>query len=171
MDFVGKTKGFLLDPAKTFEASKEDSLKDAIKYYLITVVIFSTLVAFPFSKADYYKNIDLILIFVRSWILAFIVAFILGIFVHFFAYLTGGRKGNAQTIKAVMYATTPAMLFGWIPSLYIIAVWIWSLILAILGIHKLHGITMFRSSLPVLALIITIVALFLDFVSNLPNTF
>ncbi len=170
MDFFGKIKGFLLDPAKTFEALKDDNLRSALIYYLIIVVLFSTLVAFPFSKRD-YKNEDIMIVFTWSLVLSFIIVFIFALFIHIFVYLAGGRGGNAQTIKAVLYATTPAMLFGWIPSLYIIAVWIWSLILAILGIHKLHGITMFRSSLPVLALIITIVALFLDFVSNLPNTF
>ncbi len=31
MDFVGKMKGFLIEPSKTFDASKEDTLNDAIK--------------------------------------------------------------------------------------------------------------------------------------------
>ncbi len=31
MDFVGEMKGFLIEPSKTFGASKEDTLSDAIK--------------------------------------------------------------------------------------------------------------------------------------------
>lgn len=41
MEFVKKLKGFLLKPSMTFDASIEDNLSDAIKYYIRIAVIYS----------------------------------------------------------------------------------------------------------------------------------
>ncbi len=157
MDFVGKTKGFLLDPVRTFEASKEDSFAGATRYYLITVVIFSALFTFRSIVAG-DGNEGAITIFARAWVFGIIGIFILGLFIHIFVYLAGGRKGNAQSIKAVMYAATPGLLFGWIPFINYITV-IWSLVLVVHGIHKFHEITLGRAIIAVLSAIIIILAL------------
>lgn len=157
MDFVGKTKGFLLDPVRTFEASKEDSLEDAARYYLITVVIFSALFTLRSLIAG-DGNEGAITIFARTWVIGFIGVFILGLFIHIFVYLAGGRKGKAQTIKAVMYAATPGLLLGWISYINIIAV-IWSLVLLVYGIQKFHEITIGRAIIGVLSATIILLAL------------
>lgn len=41
-----KVKGFLFEPKETFDSTKEDSLTEAMKYYLINAIIFSALFAF-----------------------------------------------------------------------------------------------------------------------------
>ncbi len=157
MDFLGKTKGFLIDPLRTLEASKEDSLDDTVRYYLITVVIFSALFTFRSIIAG-DENEGAITIFARTWVFGVIGIFILGLFIHIFVYLVGGRNGNAQTIKAVMYAATPGLLLGWIPYINIIAV-IWSLVLVVHGIHKFHEITVGRAIIAVLVPVIILLAL------------
>lgn len=174
MDMVEKVKGFLLEPKKTFESSKEDTLTEAMRYYMIIAVIFSALFAFMSSLASalFYSMVgskqfgmmftsgaevdEATLIFARSLILGVVGIFILGFILHIFVYLMGGRKGSKQTIKAVMYASTPVLLFGWIPFIYYIAA-VWSLVLFILGIRKLQEITTARA---IMALVIPIIILF-----------
>ncbi|NJD77483.1 MAG: hypothetical protein FIB08_10380 [Candidatus Methanoperedens sp.] len=41
MNFIEKVKGFLIKPSKTFDASKDDTLIEALKYYLIIAAIHS----------------------------------------------------------------------------------------------------------------------------------
>ena len=43
MDFYEKVKGFILEPSKTFDATKEDTLEDALKYYVGITAIFSAI--------------------------------------------------------------------------------------------------------------------------------
>ncbi len=174
MDLVEKVKGFLLEPKKTFESSKEDTLTDAMRYYMIIAVIFSALFAFISSLASaLFSSMigsrqfgmmftpgaeveEATLIFARSWIAGVLGIFILGFILHIFVYLMGGRIGIKQTIKAVMYAATPGLLFGWIPIIYFIAA-LWSLVLVVPGIRKLQEITTARA---IMALVIPIIILF-----------
>ena len=46
---VEKIKGFLFSPSETFDASKEDTLGDAFKYYLILLPIPALLLAVIFT--------------------------------------------------------------------------------------------------------------------------
>ncbi|MDD5474164.1 MAG: YIP1 family protein [Candidatus Methanoperedens sp.] len=174
MDMVEKVKGFLLEPKKTYVASKEDTLTDAMRYYIIIAVVFSALFAFMSSLASSLfssmmgsKQFGMMftpgaeveeatLLFARSLILGVMGIFLLGCILHIFVYLMGGRRGNKQTIKAVMYAATPGLLFGWSPFIYSIAA-LWSLVLVILGIRELHEITTARA---IMTLVIPIIILF-----------
>ncbi|MDP2767295.1 MAG: YIP1 family protein [Candidatus Methanoperedens sp.] len=176
MDFVNKVKGFLTEPSKTFDASKEDTLSDAVQYYAIIVAIYSLLFAllfaFAFSLVGSMMGFGqlgmmtgtgagiggAISIFIMLLIFGIIGAFIGGAILHIFVYIVGGRKGIAQTIKAVMYGSTPGLLFGWIPVIGFIAS-IWSLILEILGIRQLHELTTGRAVLAVLIPVVIMVVL------------
>lgn len=62
---------------------------------------------------------------------------ILGIWFHIWAYAFGGRKGLTQTIKALMYSSTPFLIFGWIPGLNIIGA-IWAILLIPNGLIELQ---------------------------------
>ncbi|MFZ2410377.1 MAG: Yip1 family protein [Candidatus Methanoperedens sp.] len=170
---VEKVKGFLLEPKKTFESSKEDTMTEAMRYYMIILVIFSALFAFMSSLASALFDSmmgsrqfgmmfttgaeveEATLIFARSWIAGVLGIFILGFILHIFVYLMGGRNGIKQTLKAAMYAATPGLLFYWIPFYYIAVVW--SLVLFILGIRKFQEITTARA---IMALVIPIIILF-----------
>ncbi len=171
MDFFEKVKGFLLEPSKTFDATKGENLDEAIKYYAVIAAIYSAifavLLAFVgtlFGSMMGGRNLGLlmgagagaggaVIFFVLFMIFAIIGAFIGGAILHIFVYLVGGRKGIEQTIKAVMYGSTPGLLLGWIPIIGFIAA-IWSLVVEIIGIRQLHELTTGKAVLSVLILII-----------------
>jgi hypothetical protein len=176
MNFFEKVKGFLLEPSKTFDATKGENLSEAIKYYAVIAVIYSTifavLLAFVgtlFGSMMGRRNLGMlmgagtgaggaIIFFVLFMVLAIIGAFIGGAILHIFVYLVGGRKGLEQTIKAVMYGSTPGLLLGWIPIIGFIA-GIWSLVVEIIGIRQLHELTNGKAVLAVLIPIIIAVIL------------
>ena len=172
MDFYEKLKGFVLEPSKTFDATKEDTLEDALKYYVGIAAIFSALSAVLFAFASTLFGSMMggfgmmmgasagiagaISIFVMLLILMVIGAFIGGAIVHIFVYLLGGRKGIVKTIIALMYGDTPYLLFGWIPLIGLIAA-IWSLVLNVLGIRQFQELTTGKAILAILIPIIMMV--------------
>ncbi len=176
MDFFEKVKGFLLEPSKTFDATKEEDLSEAIKYYAVIAAIYSAifavLLAFVgtlFGSMMGRRNLGMLMgtgagaggaiIFFILFIIAVIIgAFIGGAILHIFVYIVGGRKGIAQTIKAVMYGSTPGLILGWIPIIGFIAA-IWSLVVEIIGIRQLHELTTEKAVLAVLIPIIIAVIL------------
>jgi hypothetical protein len=165
MDFYEKLKGFVLEPSKTFDATKEDTLEDALKYYVGIAAIFSALSAVLFAFASTMFGsmmggfgmmlgtgagiIGAIWLFVTLFILMVISAFIGGAIVHIFVYLLGGRKGIVKTIIALMYGDTPYLLFGWIPFIGLIAI-IWALVLNVLGIRQFQELTTERAILAII---------------------
>jgi hypothetical protein len=165
LDFIEKVKGFLMEPSKTFDAVKEDTLEEAIKYYAIIAAIYSALSAILLAFAGAllgsmmgFRNLGMmmgpgagaaILFFIMSMIFVIIGAFIGGAILHIFVYFVGGRKGIEQTIKVVMYGATPWLLLGWIPLIGFITS-IWSLVLEILGIRQLQELTTGKAVLAVL---------------------
>ncbi|HEY9205323.1 MAG TPA: TIR domain-containing protein [Candidatus Methanoperedens sp.] len=166
-DFFEKVKGFLLEPSKTFDATKGENLKEAIKYYAVIAAIYSAILAILLALEGTSFGSPLmgligpgagvagaIIFFVLFMILAIIGAFIGGAVLHIFVYIVGGRNGIAQTIKVVLYGSTP-LLLGWIPIISFIFA-IWSLILGILGIRQLHELTTGKAILAVV-LFITVV--------------
>jgi hypothetical protein len=90
-------------------------------------------------------------------IVSLIMVFIIGGWLHLFVYLLGGRKGYLETVKALIFGSTPYMLIGWIPLVGIIIGGIWSLILSILGIRELHQISTGRAAGAVILAAIIIV--------------
>jgi hypothetical protein len=70
--------------------------------------------------------------------------FIAGILLHIFGFIAGGRKGITTTIRALIYALTPNLIFGWIPVIGLLAGF-WSLALEILAIKELHEISTTRA--------------------------
>jgi hypothetical protein len=176
MDFLEKVKGLLLEPSKTFDSLKDETLGEAIKYYAIIAAVYSALFALVFAFAGSlfgsmmgYRNLGTMMgagvgigaavfFFVMFMILAIAGAFIGGAILHIFVYIVGGRKGIVQTIKAGMYGSTPSLLLGWIPFVSIIVA-IWSLIVEIIGVRQLHELTTGRAILAVLIPIILVIIL------------
>jgi hypothetical protein len=164
MDFVEKVKGILTEPSKTFDALKEETIGEAIKYYAVIVAIYAVLSALLFSLAfgSMFGQLGTmmgagatgaIVMFMIMFIFGIIGIFISGAIFHIFVYIVGGRKGLSQTIKAVMYGSTPGLLFGWIPIIGIIA-GIWSLVLEVLGIRQLHEITTGKAIMAVVIMLV-----------------
>ncbi len=122
MNFIGKMKGLLLNPSKTFDACKEETLDEAMRYYLVFTAIVSAVVALFF--VIYFNKVDSLLGFETGfgnlgeaerialsgviWIVVFffsmLVVWIVGAIIHIGVYFMGGRKGINQTIKAFIYS-------------------------------------------------------------------
>jgi hypothetical protein len=190
MEFVDKIKGILTEPSKTFDALKEETLGGAIQYYAVIVAIYAVLTAllYAFVFGSMFGQFGTmmgagagatgaIVLFVIMFVFGIIGSFIGGAIFHIFVYLVGGRKGLTQTIKAVMYGSTPGLLFGWIPVIGMIA-GIWSLVLEVLGVRQLHELTTGKAILALVIMLVVIVILTIilaaaiaAFILSLGNTF
>jgi len=176
---VEKIKGFLFSPSETFDASKEDTLGDAFKYYIILLLIpallSAVIAAVAFSLFAGFFGMMLpgvmpalagagaavaFIVFIYVLIAGAIGVLIGGLWLHIWVYLVGGRKGLTQTFKALMYGATPSLLLGWIPFINFLAS-IWALIVEIIGIRQLHEISTGRAvAAVILAIIIPLVVWF-----------
>jgi hypothetical protein len=180
MDFVEKAKGFLMEPSKTFDSSKEDTLEEAIKYYAVIVAVYSLLstVMFATVMGSFGSMMGMgqlgtmmgvgagiggaVVLFVIMVVFGLIGVFISGAIVHIGVLIVGGKKGITQTIKAVMYGSTPGLLLGWIPLIGGLA-GIWSLVLEVLGVRQLQEVTTGRAIIAVIIPLVIIVILVIIF--------
>lgn len=173
---IAKVKGFLLNPVETFQQTKGDDPKTVFIYFAVLLFIFSLLSAivtatgmdsmfgsaFPITGDPISGGI--FLLFISSFIGVFISTLILAVWLHLWVYIFGGRNGIMQTLKALLYGSTPGLLFGWIPFIGILFS-IWSLVLGILGIRELQDLSTARAVvITLIAVVIPIVVLVLLFV-------
>ncbi len=171
MEFVEKVKGILTEPSKTFDALKGETLGESIKFYAVIAAISAALNTLLFALAfgTMFGQLGTmmgasagvagaIVFFVILFIFGIIGAFISGAIFHIFVYLAGGRKGLTQTIKAVIYGSTPGLLIGWIPFIGMIG-GLWSLVLEIIGIRQLHEMTTGRAVLAVVIMLVVLVVM------------
>ena len=189
-----RIKGFLFSPSETFDASKEDTLGDSLTYFVVVLAIFAAifgtfyalyLAAFlpvitriiasipgttsmlPFMAAmgPLIGLLFFVLFFVSILVGGIIAAFIGGLWTHIWVYLVGGRRGVAQTIKAVMYGSTPSFLLT--PILP------WALIVQVIGIRQLQELSTGRAILAlILAIIIPAIiigAIFAAYIPTMPG--
>ena len=181
---INKVKGFLVSPTQTFQASKEDSLSGAFRYYTVLLVIWAILAAIVWIAIGYLAFEDAIIrignmgffgnqiaqaldnfgAFVVSFQLFTIYAFsflsLVGIFFnaffwHVFALLFGAKKEFTQTIKTTMYAATPFFLLGWIPFIAIIG-WLWYLVLMVLGLSEMQEMKVSEATMAIVVPIILV---------------
>ena len=163
---MNEMKGFLMAPSATFKKTNGKSLGAAYQYYAALLVIFTVLfgiVVVSMGLATFTSMVDkmgaipivggvaagavanfsgfviaLGVFFVYLVFLFYLLGvFVEGLIMHAFVLLMGGEKGARQTIKTTMYASTPFLLFGWIPFVSIIA-YIWSFVLLIIGLKENH---------------------------------
>lgn len=177
MDYFDLMKGSLLSPVETFRKVRDTDLGDSLKYYLVLLVInavLSAIVSIAIASAvwmtfsGFFEQLGLpipaitgvgvVLFAILMIIVQFIFVFIGAAWLHLFVYLLGGRKGYLQTIKSVIFGSTPAMLFGWIPFIGWLA-GIWAFILEILGIRELQEMTTGRAALAVILAILVVIVI------------
>lgn len=158
VNFIGKAKGFLIEPSKTYDDSKEDTLGDATKYFVILIMIFAILNVISSHGFFSFGIRTSLFLLVLSPIIRVMSVFICGAILHISIYIVGGRNGISQTIKALMYAYTPALLFSvivfLINGILVWVLWLWALVLLILGIRQLQEITTNRALIAVLVWIV-----------------
>ncbi|MBT8508603.1 hypothetical protein AZH53_09320 [Methanomicrobiaceae archaeon CYW5] len=151
ISYIDKIKGFLLDPVATLVAHRGEALEDAFKYLVVLLVIFAVLqalftsvfigaMAFPGMTVAVFALLGIVFGIVGG-LLGFVIG---GVILHLFVLIVGGRMGLSATLKAVIYAATPGLLFGWIPFVGFIAS-LWALVLEVLAIRELHEISTARA--------------------------
>ncbi len=94
-----------------------------------------------------------VLVFFLVLVGGLILAPVFAAWLHLWVWIVGGRKGFSQTLKAVMYGSTPGLLLGWIPIIGILF-YLWAMVLAIFGIHELHEIDGGRAAFAVIIAVI-----------------
>ena len=167
--FVEKVKGFILNPGETFQKSKADDLETVLPYFAIIVLInaiLSAIVSLFWEANPMYKSMMggvavPILVFFIVLVAEFVFTLIFAAWLHLWVYIVGGRKGIGETMKAVIYGSTPSMLLGWIPILGIIFA-LWSIVLWVLGVRDLHEISTGKAiAAVVIAILIPLVIILL----------
>jgi len=175
MNILGRIRRFSFNPAKEFAASKEDTLVDAFKYYVLLLAILAVILAIVVTivvtavvsmlglseltlmpELPELSKITPLLgagAFVGIIGVGIIAALYISVWLHIWVYLFGGRKGLKQTVKTVTYGATPCLVLGWVPGPNILIAPIWSLLLVITGVMELHELS---SGSAILAVILAI---------------
>ena len=188
MEVVEKMKKFLLEPSKAFDSVKKETVGEAFKYFLVPLLIGSLLSAVVFAIAagvfmgflgmmwgsslgglvgTLGAGLAGVIYFIVMIVGGIVGTLIFSLWIHIWIYLVGGRKGLNQTIKAMMYGATPSLLLSWLPVINSIGV-IWSIVLQIIGIKKLHEITTGRAVVAaILAIVIPAIIIFIFFLATL----
>jgi len=165
---IETTKGFLAQPTETFQQHDGTTLAKAFQYFAVLSLFYAILLGivegtiFYLNADSTFADLAIASNFIGffSWIFIFFLIafaftssffgiFLYGLFQHVFVLLCGGERGIAQTMKAMMYGSVPALIFGWIPVISIIAA-IWSLVLMIIGIRELHKLSTTAAALVIL---------------------
>lgn len=170
-DIIEKAKGFLMDPAAAFRNAQSDDMGEALKYFAIILAINSVLsglmVMIGLGASADIPGMGVgvaggIAMIIANFIGGIIGLFVCGLIVHIFVALIIGGNGIGQTINAMIYGATPAMLFSWIPFIGILAA-LWSLALYVIGIRELHDTTTGKAAVAVLLPVIILVVLVVMF--------
>ena len=154
-----KMKGVLFHPSKTFaEDLRDDTLKDTLIYLLILVVIFTILAGVlmlvgvsayaGLATGIVAGGLSVLALIPMLFFVGLVGAIIFALYMHIWVYLVGGREGITETWKAVIYAATPSLLFGWIPVIGFL-MWLWSFVLVVMGIRELQQVTLVRAFIAV----------------------
>ncbi|WP_084600829.1 Yip1 family protein [Methanolacinia paynteri] len=163
----------LLDPVESFQQSENDGPKEVLTYFAVLFIINSvlfTIVKYIGIDAETIALIpgseNIFFIFAFAVISSLVQTVIFVMLLHFWAYILGGKGGGMQTIKAFVYASTPMLLFDWIPVIGFIFI-IWSAVLNVLGIRELHKMSTEGAAGAFVAAIIISVGLFIFLIGAL----
>lgn len=163
-----KAKGCLLAPVETFQQSKDDELSTVFTYF-IALLLFNAILSAALAAVVIEMMPPLammtwgipvpVAIFLMMLVGGLIATLVFGVWLHLWVYLFGGRRGIMQTINAVIYGSTPRLIFGWVPFIGFIFT-LWSLALGILGVRELQEIDSLKATLAVaLAVMIPVILL------------
>ncbi len=147
-------------PARTFAEVGPERLQQSALYLLALLLADALLlmagsaVVWPLLIAPYFGDQQAVGWLGVALVAPLVVAMGLGslalggLILHPFVLLAGGRQGVAQTLKAVFYAATPALLSLWLPPLLLVGI-VWTVVLAAVGLRHLQGVSAARAALAV----------------------
>ena len=169
LDYKEKWILVLLKPSKFFKKAKRERLYKHSIFFLLFSEIIMLLGTVILSLIITTVTLPMILL------LPFILAVSLGLsfvsagVLHLFSFVFKRDIKYKDTYKVVAYAYAPAT-FSWVPLLSLISA-VWSLIIQIVGISKVHKISKFKASIVVLLpLFIMLTVLFFFLGPILTNT-
>lgn len=172
--FIQKIVGILFRSAQTFRDLEDESLLTALVHYLKLSVLFSalmtltlyTLPGVPMARkwamaSQVFQPLDF---FAVLAVIMIVVPLFVGIWLHVWVFLLGGRGGVGQTLKTALYSYTPFLVLVWIPVIGLFAGAVSTLYPQVVGIRELHHLSSRRAKsavcvaafLPVVALAVFI---------------
>jgi len=180
-DIVNKIKNVFVGPANFFSnLDKEEGMKDAFIYYMI-LSLFGTILGFIVGLAfqPYFLKViseligfnipqpqvafgSMILWGFFGYILGLGLSFLLAGILHVWVLIFGGKGDYTKTYQLFVYTRTPSLILGWIPFLGSF-VWIYGLVLLIIGTQKVHSVSRLKAILMYLIPVLVIIILYIVF--------
>ncbi len=163
-----KVVGFMLVPSKTFDRIKEDSFGSMLKYLITILIAYSFLAVLvnwwlplmnPGGTINPLYNLtrlmfilvglDLITgaiaLFIFLFLYHILASYFRGLWLHFWVYLFGGRKGLLRTMQVAMYGRTPRFALVWLPAIWISLIgYVWTMVVEIAGLRELQEMSLPR---------------------------
>ncbi len=159
---MSRIRGFSFSPSSQFAAAREDTVSDALTYFVPLLAFLGAIIAIAVTGVVIMAELPVVsapLLGVGTFA-GIIIAGVFGamyisVWLHIWVYLLGGRNGFKQTLKAITYGATPCLVLGWLPGPNIIIAPIWSLLLVINGLAELHEMS---PGMAILSVVLAILA-------------
>ena len=181
MNFLEKIKQVLLNPSKFFsEIEKEKGIKASLIYLTVLVVFFTImslilLLIFKEKIVNLFLNLfnlgaeaqafsltQTIEILLISAPISILSTFIVSGILYVWLLIYKGEKDYQTVYKLYTYSRTPSLVFGWIPIINWFS-WVYSLVLLIIGTHKIYKFSKLKSTLIYLIPLFLLLVLFFIF--------
>ena len=172
MHFIQKITTILFKSSNFFsQIEKEHDIKQSFIYYLTLELFYTvlvTMVLFYFPRAytiffPLFPDIGgggLVKTMAIGFIFAIPTSFAVAGVLYIWLRLFKGKRPYYDAYKLYAYSKTPSFIFGWIPLVNFV-VWIYSLVLLIIGTQKMYKFTSLKSTLmyiiPLIVILIVLV--------------
>jgi hypothetical protein len=152
-------------PKEFFEGIvSETDIWKPVTYYSILSLIVLPLNIILFCLLGLILDWAGFFVFLLTFIVGMAIFFGFLFLYHWIISLFGGNKGLLRTFQAFIYGVTPGLVLSWIPIVNIFAA-IYSIVLTIIGISKLHEIKAWKAAVayfvPLIAVFVLSLVLFL----------
>jgi hypothetical protein len=140
----------LFDPNLFFEEQADESKNKEAKmfgksivFYLVLNLIFFVIGLLSFAVL--YGN-EVMPVFSITYVGSLVLYILLSFYFHIFVWIMGGRKGVLRTLQVNMYCAAPSVALGLVPYLNYAGM-LYSIILTVIGISKMHELSVWKSIL------------------------
>ena len=178
MNIIKRIKGILFEPSKFFDyLSKKEKTIGTSFIYLMVLSLFFTIIGFIIGTLlqgfwiSLYSGflgfeipyaatpIIISLIFtIIGYGIGLLLSFVGAGILHLWFLIFGGKADYTKTYQLMVYSRTPTYVLGWIPFVNFF-IWIWSLVLLILGTSKIHQMSKLKAALIIIIPIIVLMAI------------
>ncbi len=152
LSLVKKIVGFIVRPAETFRAVRDETVTEAAVYYMLLLLLTSVLAGLMVYLGLSVVNGSALGIHtgrdagILSFVWALVFTYVWGLFtlvvwsvvLQIGAKALGSRGEFANAFKTAVYAQTPYLLLGWIPIVGWLLGQFWAVVLTVIGVRELH---------------------------------